>query len=95
MQTTISVTTSYSHEWGGSETTSTSDTISPLIKVPPHSQVTAVVTSRRYTADVPYVATLTIVYADDTTGTLTNYRGVYEGVQISNIQVVYEAAVPI
>ena len=95
LQITVSVTTSYSHEWGGSETTSKTDTTSVSIKVKPHSQKSAIIKANRYTMDVPYVATLTIVYMDDSRSTLTNYRGVYEGVQVNNVEVVYNEDIPI
>lgn len=94
MQITVSVTTSYGHEWGGSETKSTTDSTSVTVKVQAHHTIAAVVTSNRYTMDVPYEASLTIVYADDSKGSLTNFRGVYHGVQINEINVVYEPSVP-
>jgi adenosyl cobinamide kinase/adenosyl cobinamide phosphate guanylyltransferase len=95
LQVTVSVTASYSHEWGGSETEARTDTISAQIEVQPKSQKTVVIVGNRYTMDVPYSATLITEYVDGTRAVRNNYRGVYKGVQVNDVQVVYEEDIPL
>lgn len=45
--------------------------------------------------DVPYTATLITEYEDGSRGVRNNYRGVFRGVQVNEIRVVYEADVPL
>lgn len=59
-----------------------------------HSHKTAVVASTRYVADIPYRATLTKIFADGTTEKLNDYNGIYRGVQINSIRVLYEPDIP-
>ncbi|PIK55310.1 hypothetical protein BSL78_07782 [Apostichopus japonicus] len=92
---TVSTTASYSHEWGGAETKSHSDTISVQTTVQPRSSKAAIIVGNRYTADVPYEATLITVYDDGSRSTNSHFRGVYRGVQVNEIRVTYEADIPL
>ena len=60
---------------------------------PTHHAVTASVVSSRYTADIPYTATLTTIYADGTKDVKYDYEGVYHGAQIDEVKVIYSEAV--
>lgn len=65
-----------------------SDSINAEIKVPPHSQVRAVVAGRRYKADVPYKGTLIKHYTDGTTG-ISSLSGVYQGMNVNEVHVTF------
>ncbi|KAJ8042166.1 Natterin-3 [Holothuria leucospilota] len=92
---TVSTTASFSHEWGGSTTKSYTDSVSVQVSVQPRSQKSAVIVGNRYTMDIPYTATLITEYEDGSRGVRNNYRGVFRGVQVNEIRVVYEADVPL
>ena len=94
-QVTLSVTTTSTQSWGESITTSKTDTIEVEITVQPMSQKTATVVSTRYTADIPYTATLITVYADGTKGVRENYTGVYRGAHIDEVRVVLDEDIPL
>ena len=78
-QVSISVTTSFSYETGGSATETSTDTTQVMIEVPPRSQIQAIIRSNRYTVDVPYTATVTPEFTDGANGTPYSFSGVYSG----------------
>ena len=92
---TVSTTASYSYTTGESSTQSYTDVINAEILVQPMSSKSATVTSNRYVIDVPYTATVTPEYTDGTIGSSYTYNGVYRGVQINDIEVIYDEDVPI
>ena len=94
-QVTTTVTASFSYTTGGTSEQTVEDSISAGIEVLPRSQKAAIVTARRYVVDVPYTATLTPIHLDDTKGTPYRYSGVYEGVQVNDFTVIYEADIPL
>ena len=94
-QVTVSVTTSFSYTTGQSASETTTDSIRADVEVLPQSMKTATVTSNRYVLDVPYTATVTPEFTDGTNGMPYTFTGVYKGVQLNDIRVVYEADVPI
>ncbi|KAJ8042094.1 Natterin-3 [Holothuria leucospilota] len=94
-EVTVSVAASFSQEWGSSSTKTFSDTIEIEVTVKPHSQKAAVVVGNRYTMDIPYTATLITEYEDGSRGVRNNFKGVFRGVQVNEIRVVYEADVPL
>lgn len=49
----------------------------------------------RYTADVPYKATLTTIYEDGTTGTRDDIEGVFRGMEVNEVHVTYGRDIPI
>lgn len=89
MQIKVSGKASYSHEWGGSAANKHSDSISVTVKVLPKSKKLITLTSYRQYVDVPYVATLIIIYADDSRSTMNNFHGTYRKVQLSDTKVKY------
>lgn len=91
----MSTTASYSYTTGESDTEAHADSVDVEILVQPRSSKTASITSNRYIADVPYTAVVTPEYTDGTIGDSYVYRGVYNGVQINEITVIYDADVPI
>lgn len=91
----MSVTTSFSYEWGGSTSKSYEDTITAHVTVQPHQERQVVIVCNHFTTDVPYTATLVTEYMDGSTSITNNYRGVYTGVQVRDIRVHYEPGVPI
>lgn len=94
-EVTVSASTSISTTWGSDISTTKSDSIRAQITVEPRSQKTAVVTGNRYKMDIPYTATLKTVYMDGTSGTNTNFKGVFKGVQVHEVRVVLEKDVPL
>ena len=84
-------TPTYITEESASETT---DSISADITVQPHS-FKVVIVSNRYVMDVPYTANVTPEYADGTKGSSYTFSGVYEGVQVNEICVIFGADVPL
>lgn len=87
--------TSYSFNWGETQTTTKSEAIAASVKVQPKSQKSVIVSSNRYIMDVPYVATLTKEYYYGSKETINDFKGVYEGVQINQVHVVYGEDTPI
>lgn len=65
------------------------------VTVQPRSRKEVVVVGNRYTIDLPFTARLITVYEDDSRGVRENYRGVFRGVQVNEIRVVYEADTPL
>jgi len=94
-EVTVSVSASYEHEWGGSTAETFTDTIEVEVAVQPRSQKEAVIVGNRYTTDIPYTATLITEYEDGSRGVRNNYKGVFRGVQVNEIRVIYEADVPL
>ena len=88
------MTTSYSYTWGGQTDETKDSAIDAAITVPGKSQILVTITGRRYKADVPYTATLRKTFEDGTQANAA-ITGVYRGVTISDVTVVYGAAVPI
>ena len=95
IQVAVSVTTSFSYTTGQSASETTTDSIRADVEVLPQSMKTATVTSNRYVLDVPYTATVTPEFTDGTNGIPYTFTGVYKGVQLNDIRVMYEADVPI
>ena len=91
----MSVTSSFSYTTGESASETTIDTITAGVEVLPLSSISAVITSNRYVLDVPYTATVTPEFTDGTVGSPYTFTGVYEGVQVNDIRVIYEANVPL
>ena len=93
----MSTTASYSYTTGELESTTETHTDSreANITVQPHSSKTAIITSSRYVMDVPYTAIVTPEYTNGTIGTTYTYKGIYKGVKVNDIDVIYEADVPI
>ncbi|KAJ8042779.1 Natterin-4 [Holothuria leucospilota] len=85
----------YEHEWAGYETTTFSDSVDVGITVQPCCTKAAEVSGWRYKMDVPYDATLVTYYADGTQGVREDYQGVFRGVEVSEIHIVYEPDIPI
>lgn len=94
-QTTYSVKASFSYTTGGTASETTSDTIQVGVSVLPQSVKSATVTSNRYTIDVPFEATVTPVFPDESEGTPYRFTGLYEGVQMSDVTVVYGPDIPV
>lgn len=80
---------------GESVTRSEADSIEVEMTVQPKSQKTATIVATRYTADIPYEATLTTIYADGTRGVRNNYRGVYRGATIAEVRAVIGEDIPL
>ncbi|XP_071814564.1 uncharacterized protein [Apostichopus japonicus] len=91
----LSVTASYSHEWGGSTTVTKTDSVGVQVEVQRCSSKSAIITGTRYSIDVPYVARLITVYEDGTQGIRDNYHGIFRGVEVNEIRVQYEPDIPI
>ena len=94
-QVTVSVSTSFSYTTGQSASETTTDSIRAGVEVLLQSLKAAIVTSTHYVLDVPYTATVTPEFTDGTNGMPYTFTGVYRGVQLNDIQVVYEADVPL
>ncbi|PIK38388.1 conserved uncharacterized protein [Apostichopus japonicus] len=94
-QVSLSVTASYSHEWGGSTTVTKTDSVGVQVEVQRCSSKSAIITGTRYSIDVPYVARLITVYEDGTQGIRDNYHGIFRGVEVNEIRVQYEPDIPI
>ena len=91
----MSTTASYSYTTGESTTETHTDSINTDIIVQPRSSKSAIITSNRYVMDVPYTAVVTPVYTDGSTGSSYTYKGVYKGVQVNDVDVIYEADMPL
>ena len=65
------------------------------MEVKPRSQKEVIITANRYTADIPYTATLTTIFKDGTRSIQSDYKGTYRGVQVNHVQVIFEPDVPI
>jgi hypothetical protein len=92
--TTTSITMSMSTTIGESVTKSFSDSRSATLVAEPHCQVTALIVSNDYTADVPYSGDMVTFFEDGTKET-EHMFGVFKGVAITNVRVVYEQGVPL
>ena len=95
MQVTTSITTHYSYTTGGSATESKEDSITAKVKVKGNHFKVATITSKRYTMDIPFSATVTPQFTDDSYGSPYTYEGIYEGVQVNDVTVTYGPDVPI
>lgn len=94
-EVTVSASTSMSQDWGGATSETTTDTIAVEISVQPRSSKIAEIVGNRYTMDLPYTATLITHYTDGTTGTRGEFQGVFRGVEVNDIRVIYHADVPL
>ena len=95
LQVTTSVTAKYSYTTGGSHKETKTDSTTAKIRVQPRSSVVATITSKRYTMDVPFRATVTPQFTDGSYGAAFTYEGVFEGVQVNDVTVTYSPDVPI
>ena len=94
-QTTVSTTATYSYTTEESASETTTDSISADITVQPHSFKAVIIVSNCYVMDVPYTANITPEYTDGTKGSSYTFSGVYEGVQVNEIHVMFGADVPL
>lgn len=90
-----SASATYSHGWGGSTTKGFSDEIGASVTVLPCSSKDMVITGNNYKMNVPYTATLITIHEDQTQSTNEKFKGVFEGVEISEQRVIYEPDIPI
>lgn len=91
----MSSTASYEYEWGGEVRETTTDSIEVEITVQVKSSKIAEIVGNRYTIDVPYTATLITNYADGTSGKRYDLEGVFHGVQVNDVRVIFHEDVPL
>lgn len=94
-QISLSSTASFSQEWGSATSKTKDDSIAVDITVQPRSSKIAEIVGNRYTMDVPYTATLITHYADDTDETKSDFHGVFRGVEVNDIKVIYHEDIPL
>jgi len=90
-KTTVSVSATSTFGTGSTKSETTSDSIAAWINVKAKSKINAVITGTEYKSDIPFTATITKVYYDETRGT-AQITGVYKGVAVSDIKVIYGAS---
>ena len=85
----ISLTASYSHEWGGEEGTKQTITTSTTIIVPPHKKGRATVIVRNAQLDVGFTYTQKILWSNGESEQVTK-TGIYSNVDSWHVDVVLE-----
>jgi hypothetical protein len=83
----LSFEASYTYNWGETVADQKTDSWTATLKVPPHSRVRVQATVMESTIDVPYSADLTIVRSDGSSRKVTNFSGVYRGINVSRFTV--------
>lgn len=81
----FSISSSYNHTWGKSETISDTRNYNFPVVVPPYSRIEAVASVTRYNIRVRYTAHL----KDETSGRLIKINGIWEGVNCTDIMTSY------
>ena len=87
-KTTISLQATSTFSTGETTTETKEESVTANVEVPARSQITAWIQGTKYKADIPYTATIKKFFFDGTTA-LATISGVYKGVAISEIKVMY------
>jgi Clostridium epsilon toxin ETX/Bacillus mosquitocidal toxin MTX2 len=83
----LSLEANYSYTWGESVADQKTDSWTVTVTAPPKSHIRVVATVTESTIDVPYVADLVVRRSDGSSKTITNFSGIYKGINVSRFDV--------
>ncbi|KAL5270986.1 hypothetical protein ACHWQZ_G001585 [Mnemiopsis leidyi] len=92
--TTIEQSVGLEFESGSEYEETRSDSITAKVITPSMRKVMATITGKKYRSNIPYTATVKKTYFDQTTS-LSKVSGIFEGVEVSEVEVVYGKDYPL